>query len=88
MAGRIVGHVFPNAVQIVATPAFERCKLSGDERQHLKEFVGGFHRGVDDHFPDKWHAAGLGQESKRKTRGQAEALLLIAATAGKLKFEL
>src|SRR5215471_12651003 len=86
--GGIFGHIFPDAIEIVAAPPDESLKLARHHGQNIEELLWGLHRGIDNDLAGQCDLAGFEQKSKRKTGGQSEILVAIASAGRKRHFQV
>ena len=75
-------------VQIGTAPADKALPLAAHQRQDFEDLVGRLNARVDQNFPGQRNVARLGEESKRKARGQTETVFAIASAPIEVQFQI
>src|SRR5207253_3361115 len=68
-------HVFADEVKIVPAAAHKHLELAGDHGQRLEEFLGLFHRGIDEDVARESDRPRFDQKGKWKSRAQSQFFL-------------
>src|SRR5205807_10010700 len=80
--GRIVGHVFSDAIKIVAATSHKRFEFTRHHWKQFKKLVGGFNNGKNDDLASQVNSPGLHQERKWEARRQSEVFIRITPAGG------
>ena len=83
VARAVGGHVIPQRVQVLPLSLGHTCQRALQPGKYLDELLRAFHRRIDQHLGFQIHAPRLLQETKRKTRHDAEGLLTIESALWK-----
>src|SRR4051794_36012326 len=85
---RILGHVLANEIEIGTTASDETLPLSANQGKYLEDLVRLLDARVDENLSREGHMARLGEECKRETRGQAEAVFTVEAALIELQLQI
>src|SRR6266516_4814044 len=88
MPRRIFRQILADAVEVRAASSKVGLQLAAEHWQKIKHFFGSGQFWIDQYFTGESNSPGLYQESKRESRGQAEALLIAATTPEKLSLPI